>query len=154
MPNFRRLPARTLLLVALTGLVAGGTRANAQEPPPPSTLDCGPIRVNVHDFVAVNVGNTARPPEVPAALLVRFLDADGRVLRERRVSLSPGQSATVAWPAAASKRFRQVLVRGEVVVETGPEEPRLRGTVQVFRPGFTYGPHFVCSGDTGGRGPV
>ena len=55
-------------------------------------------------------------------------------------------------------RDRQTtLVRGEVVVTTGPIDLRLVGTMQVFRPGLglTYGPHFLCvRGDTGSRGPV
>jgi hypothetical protein len=153
MPNPRRFAARTLLLVALGWLVIDGRDVRAQVPPPPSTLDCGPTRVNVGDFLDVNVGNADRPPQTATVLLVRLLNPDGGLLLERRLTLAPGQSRTVRWLATATLA-RQVLVRGEVVLVTGPEEPRLRGTVQVFGPGLTYGPHLVCSGDTGGRGPV
>jgi len=154
MPNPRRFAARTLLLVALGWLVADGRGVRAQVPPPPRTIDCGPIRVNVGDFVAVNVGNADRPPQTPTVLLVRLLNPDGGLLLERSLTLSPGQSRTVRWPATTTGVARQVLVRGEVVLVTGPEEPRLLGPVQVFGPRLTYGPHLVCSGDTGGRGPV
>jgi hypothetical protein len=144
---------RLLPLVTLVALVAAGQRASAQVPPPdPTPLDCGPIRVNVDDFVAFNVGNPARPPESPTVLLVRLANPDGDAVLERQLTLSPGQSQSVRWTAVSADHARQVLVRGEVIVLSGPI--RVIGTLQVFGRDLTYGPHAICSGDTGTKGPA
>ena len=109
----------------------------------------------MNDFVALNVGNPGRPPQDPAVLLFRVLDASGAPLVETQVTLAPGQSQTVRWPVGKKGATgRQVLVRGEVVELSGPTNLKLVGTLQVFRPGLTYGPNVTCWGDTGGRGPV
>jgi hypothetical protein len=111
--------------------------------------------VNASDSISLNVGNPGRAPQDPAVLLLRLLDADGLPLVEQTITLLPGQSQSLRWPGRRGIP-RQILVRGEVVVMTGPIDLRLVGTMQVFRPGLglTYGPNFECRGDTGGRGPV
>src|SRR5262245_58777701 len=142
---------RSVPLVVLAALASLGDRAAAQTTPP-TTIDCGPFRVNAGDFVAVNVGN---PAASPADVLVRLFDREGVVLVSQRLALDPGKSRTVAWLAPKGPGLPvQALVRGELMVEPGLAQERVRGTVQVFGPTLTYGPHFLCAGDTGGRGPV
>jgi hypothetical protein len=146
---------RFAVSAALAGLTFLASPARAQDPLPPSEIDCGPTRVNVNDFVALNVGNPGRDPQIPAVLLFRLLDAAGAPLLESQVTLAPGQSQTVRWPAGRSVvTGRQVLVRGEVVQLSGPTNLKLVGTLQVFKPGLTYGTHVMCWRDPGGRGPV
>jgi hypothetical protein len=145
--------AATAAALACLGFLARA--ALAQEPLPPSTIDCGPIRVNVNDFVALNVGNPGRAPQIPAVLLFRVLDPSGAALLETQVTLAPGQSRAIRWPAGQEVvTGRQAMVRGEVVELSGPTNLKLVGTLQVFKPGLTYGPNVSCWGDTGGRGPV
>jgi hypothetical protein len=140
-----------VLLVVLACLVGSGERVAAQTTPP-RTIDCGPFRVNAGDFVALNVGN---PAAAPADVLVRLFDRDGQELVSQRLALNPGTSRTVRWPSSRGPGLPlQALVRGELVVEAGLAQARVRGTIQVFGRDLTYGPDFECSGDTGGRGPV
>jgi hypothetical protein len=142
---------RTLPLVVLAGFVGPADRVAAQTTPP-RNIDCGPFRVNAGDFVAVNVGN---PAGSAADVLVRLLDRDGAELVSQRLALDPGASRTVRWPSSRGFGIPlQTLVRGELVVEPGLAQARVRGTVQVFHRNLTYGPNFECSGDFGGRGPV
>jgi hypothetical protein len=154
MPSRRRLAVFSILLAPLAGLALQAGTVRAAEPPP-SELDCGPGRVNATDSVSLNVGNPGRAPQDPAVLLLRLLDADGQPLLEQTITLGPGQSQSMRWPGKRGVS-RQTLVRGEVVVMTGPIDLRVVGTMQVFRPGLglTYGPNFECRGDTGGCGPV
>jgi hypothetical protein len=156
MPSRRRLSVYIPLIAALVCLTLPARQADAQAPPPPlpSELDCGPGRVNASDSIALNVGNPGRAPQDPAVLLLRLLDADGEPLAEQTITLGPGQSQSLRLPARRGVPRRQILVRGEVVIMTGPTDLRIVGTMQVFRPGLTYGPNFECRGDTGGRGPV
>lgn len=145
--------AATAAALACLSLLA--RPALAQDPLPPSTIDCGPIRVNVSDFVTLNVGNPGREPQIPAVLLFRLLDPSGAPLLETQLTLAPGQSQTLRWPAGKGVvTGRQAMVRGEVVELSGPTNLTLVGTLQVFKPGLTYGPHVMCWRDPGGRGPV
>jgi hypothetical protein len=157
MPARRRVSALAGLLAALAALVVPTGSARAQAPPlPPSDIDCGPGRVNVNDLVTLNVGNPSRST-TPVVLVARLVDAAGAPLVEETLTLGAGQSQTVFW--TAKKRgapLRQFLVRGEIDL-LGEETDLLPviATMQVFRPGLTYGPNFLCRrGDTGGRGPV
>jgi hypothetical protein len=140
-----------LLLVAAVLAASAGAQAQTI---PSDALDCGPGRVNVGDHVALNVGNPGSAAD-PTVVSLTLFDGDGGVLVERTLTLAAGQSQTLRWRVAAPKGTRQVLVRGEIVRTGGFDEPRLRGTMQVFgRGGLTYGPNFECSGLPGGRGPV
>lgn len=153
MPSRRRLAVFSTLLATLAVLTLQAGTVRAADPPP-SEITCGPGRVNASDSISLNVGNPGRAPQDPAVLLLRLLDADGQPLVEQTITLGPGQSQSMRWAAPRSVP-RQTLVRGEVVVMTGPIDLRLVGTMQVFRPGLTYGPNFECRrGDTGTRGPV
>jgi hypothetical protein len=88
-------------------------------------------------------------------LLFRLMDPSGAPLIETQVTLAPGQSRSLRWPAGTGVvTGKQALVRGEVVELSGPTNLKLVGTLQVFKPGLTYGPNVMCWGDTGGRGPV
>ena len=53
----------------------------------------------------------------------------------RSITLNPGQSQSVRWPRQGGVPAQQALVRGEVVVQSGPTDLRLVGTLQVFKPG-------------------
>jgi hypothetical protein len=152
MPSHRRLAVVSTFLATFAGLALQAGTARAADPPA-SEITCGPGGVIGGDTIALNVGNPGRAPQDPAVLLLRILDAAGLPLAEETVTLLPGQSDSLRF---TTRRVpRQILVRGEVVILTGPIDLRLAGTMQVFRPGLTYGPHFLCHrGDTGGRGPV
>jgi hypothetical protein len=143
------LPILALLMLGLPG------PSRAQDPEPtPRVFDCGPSLVKPGDLAAVNVGYPARLGNTsPADVRVRILDAAGAPLLERRLRLTPGQSRSVRHQVAASDRAL-ALVRAEFVVADGPPNLRLVGTFQLFGLGLTYGPHLVCSGDTGSRGPA
>jgi len=150
-PNRRTLfpPILTLLMLG----VAGPSRAQDPEPTP-RVFDCGPSLVKPGDLAAVNVGYPARTSNTgPAEVRVRILDAAGAPLLERRLRLAPGESGSVRHLIAASDK-RLELVRAEFLVADGPPNLRLVGTFQLFGLGLTYGPHLVCSGDTGSRGPA
>ena len=150
---FKR-PALWAIALVLT-LAIGGTPSQpvfAQEVPA-DPLHCGPIHVFEGDLVSLNVGNVGRPPQTPGVLQLRLLDPDGNPLLERSVTLAPGQSRS-----ASLRLPRGGLVRGEIVPVSGPDDLRVRGTMQVQVPtrprGLTYGPNVDCSGPTGNRGPV
>ena len=152
MSDRRSLATLTVLLAALACLTLPAGPAYAQDAP--LEIDCGPTRINASDFLAINVGNPGRRPQAPAVLLVRVLDANGDPLLEQSITLHPGQSRSVRWPRQGGVPARQALVRGEVVVQTGPTNVRLMGTLQVFKADLTPGPRYVCHpGDAGGRGP-
>jgi hypothetical protein len=121
--------------------------------PAPQVFHCGPGSVFSGDLVAVNVGYPERN-ETAATVRVRLLDLDGGLLLDRTLTLTPGQSRTVRYTVAASLSRRLVLVRAEILLESGPVEPTLLGTLQLFGLGLTYGPNWQCSGDTGTRGPA
>ena len=130
MTHHRRIAVHAATAATLACLSFLARPALAQEPLPPSTIDCGPIRVNVNDFVALNVGNPGRDPQIPAVLLFRLLDAAGAPLLETQVTLAPGQSQTLRWPAGKGVvTGRQALVRGEVVELSGPTNLKLVGTL-------------------------
>jgi hypothetical protein len=153
MSDRRSLATLTVLFAALACLALPAGPAYAQDAQP--EIDCGPTRINASDFLAINVGNPGRRPQAPAVLLVRVLNADGDPLLEQSITLLPGQSQSVRWPRQGGVPVRQALVRGEVVVQSGPTDLRIVGTLQVFKPDLTYGPHYVCHpGDAGGRGPA
>jgi hypothetical protein len=149
----RRIHVQPLLAaVAVLAVSAVSGPARAQDPEP-RLFDCGPSIVKPGDLAAVNVGYPARNTG-NVELLVRLLDASGAPLVERVLRLAPGQSQTVRH-RVESPDSRLRLVRGEFLVQSGPERVRLLGTFQVFGGlGLTYGPHLVCSGDTGSRGPA
>ncbi|HEY6548398.1 MAG TPA: hypothetical protein VI589_10845 [Vicinamibacteria bacterium] len=152
MPSHRRLAVFSTLLATFAALALQAGTVRAADPAE-SEITCGPGGVNGGDTISLNVGNPGRAPQDPAVLLLRLLDADGQPLAEETITLGPGQSQAMRF---TTRRVpRRILVRGEVVILTGPTNLRLAGTMQVFRPGLTYGPHFICHrGDTGGRGPV
>jgi hypothetical protein len=83
------------------------------------------------------------------------LDAAGDPLLERSITLNPGQSQSVRWPPKQGVPVQQALVRGEVVVQSGPTNLRLVGTVQIFKPDLGYGIAHIClfSGDPARPGP-
>jgi hypothetical protein len=89
----------------------------------------------------------------PGVFQLRLLDPNGNPLLDRSLTLLPGQSR-----AASLRMPREGLVRGEVLVVSGPDDLQFRATMQVLVPtevrGLTYGPNFECSGPTGHRGPV
>jgi hypothetical protein len=142
----------SLLLAVGLAVLTGPVKLDAQTTPP-RALDCGPSIVKVGDLVAVNVGYPDRNAG-PAAVRVRLVDGTGALRLGVRFVLSPGQARSVRWTVPASTTGAPVLVRGEVLVDSGPEVLRMNGTFQLFGAGLTYGPNFECSGDTGGRGPV
>ncbi|MFI5008280.1 MAG: hypothetical protein ACHQKZ_12600 [Solirubrobacterales bacterium] len=154
MSDRRSLATLTVLFAALACLTLPAGPAYAQDPR--SEVDCGPTRVNPGDFVAINVGNPGRGPQAPAVLLVRVLDAQGDPLLEQSITLNPGQSRSVRWPRQGGvPGARQTLVRGEVVVQSGPTDLRLVGTLQIFKPDLGYGVTHTCpqSADIGRPGP-
>jgi hypothetical protein len=152
MSSHRRLAVFSTLLATLGLALQAGTARAAD--PPASEITCGPGRINTGDSISLNVGNPGRAPQDPAVLLLRILDAAGQPLAEETITLGPGQSDSLRFTTRRGVP-RQILVRGEVVILTGPIDLRLAGTMQFFRPGLTYGPNFLCvRGDTGNRGPV
>lgn len=149
-----RRPAIWATALLLTNVLVGSTSGRvAAQVPVPVPIDCGPMGILVGDLVALNVGNGARAPQAPLVVQFRLLDAEGRPLLERSVTLAPGQSRSLSLRAG-----RTSLVRGEVVPLSSPEDLRLKATMQVLSVspagGLTYGPIVECSGPTGNRGPV
>jgi hypothetical protein len=139
--------------LVLAAVAAAGSRPRvlAQEVPF-VPIDCGPVGVFPGDVVALNVGNATKGAQAEVVLHARLFDAEGVALVDRSLTLAAGQSRSVSVRLAETG-----LVRGEVVPVTGPDELRLKASVQVTRQQrlrLTYGPHFECAGPTGSRPPA
>jgi len=140
-----------LVVSALALALAAPAAIPAQVPQ--RGLDCPPSSVGTGDLVSVNVGYPERNVG-PAEVRVRVLGSEGAVLLERSLTLNPGQSRAVRYSVPSATARRLVVIRSEIVLDSGPVEPVLLGTFQLFGLGLTYGPNVLCSGDTGPRGPV
>jgi hypothetical protein len=143
-------------LALLVSIEVGGEAAKpvfAQEPTTGDLSHCGPADVLPGSLVSLNVGNVGPASQSPGVFQLRLLDPNGNPLLDRSLTLLPGQAR-----AASLRMPREGLVRGEVLVVSGPDDLQFRATMQVLVPtevrGLTYGPNFECSGPTGHRGPV
>ena len=148
---FRRPVLFALALLVATSLGKSTSTPVLAQEAPAVPFHCGPMHIFPGDLVALNVGNVGRPPQVSGVVQLRLLDLDGNPLLERSLTLAPGQSRS-----ASLRLPRGGLVRGEVIPLSGPEDLRLRATMQVPSRGLglTYGPIVDCSGPTANRGPV
>jgi hypothetical protein len=143
-------------LALLVSIEVGGEAAKpvfAQEPTTGDLSHCGPADVLPGSLVSLNVGNVGPASQSPGVFQLRLLDPNGNPLLDRSLTLLPGQSR-----AASLRMPREGLVRGEVLVVSGPDDLQIpgddAGAGADGGPRLTYGPNFECSGPTGHRGPV
>jgi hypothetical protein len=145
--------AGAVALFAAGGLCFAGEGGQAlvqERVPPRPDRDCGPVIVGA-GFLALNVGNSNRPPLAPAKFLLRIVDSEGDPLAERTVEVGPGQSRSLRLrldPPGVR------LIRGEIIQIDGPGAYAVVGTMQMQNDGsLTWETPTLCVPNTVIRPP-